>query len=66
MERLVALPTEVGDVIEIRRTPELGQEIPIATATVLEVTERRVLVSVGEIYQISDEPDNGDLVYVAQ
>lgn len=66
VERLVALPTEVGDVIEIRRTPQLGQEIPIAKATVLEVTERRVLVSVGEIYQISEEPDNGDLVYVAQ
>jgi chromosome segregation ATPase len=66
VERLVDLDVEVGDTVEIRRSLELGQEIPIASGTILEVTDRRVVTSIDEIYQLDKAPEAQDLVYVAQ
>lgn len=66
VERLVALEPGVGDEVEIRRTPELGQEVPVALGTILEVNERRVLVSIDQIYLADVEPVIADVVYVAQ
>jgi len=66
VERLVALEPDVGDEVEIRRTPELGQEVPVALGTILEVNERRVLVSIDQIYLADVEPAIADVVYVAQ
>ncbi|MFW5826283.1 MAG: hypothetical protein ACOCVO_01860 [bacterium] len=66
VERLVTIDAEVGDTAEIRRTPSLGQEVPIGTATILEIAERRVVVSVDEIYEIDTQPAARDLVYLAQ
>jgi chromosome segregation ATPase len=66
VERLVALESSVGDVVEIRRNRELGQQVPVGLGTILEVSERRVLVSVDEIYLIDVEPALADVVYVAQ
>ncbi|MFW6248068.1 MAG: hypothetical protein ACOC3H_03000 [bacterium] len=65
VERLVALEPEVGDGVEIRRAPTLGQEVPIALGTILEVTNRRVVVSVDEIYELAQSPATRDLVYIA-
>jgi chromosome segregation ATPase len=66
VERLVALEPLVGNVVEIRRTPELGQEVPVALGTVIEVTERRVVVSVDQIYQLDSQPEVADIVYLAE
>lgn len=66
VERLVALESEVGDRVEIRRTPELGQEVPVGLGTIIEVTDRRVVVSVDEIYQLDSEPELADVVYQAE
>ena len=66
VERLVALEASVGDVVEIRRTPQLGQEVPVALGTILEVTERRVVVSVDQIYQLDIPPNISDVVYLEQ
>jgi hypothetical protein len=65
VERLVALQPEVADTIEIRRAPTLGQEIPIASGTILEVTDRRVVVSIDEIYELDQPPATRDLAYIA-
>ncbi len=66
VERLVALAAEIGDTVEIRRAPTLGQEVAIATGTILEVTDQRVVVSVTEIYELDSSPATRDLVYLAQ
>ncbi|MFP4376147.1 MAG: hypothetical protein ACLFP4_03800 [Spirochaetales bacterium] len=66
VERLVRTPTEVGDRIEIRRTPELGQEVPIAAGVVLEVAQDRIVVSIDDIYELDRGPALRDIVYVAQ
>ena len=66
VERLVALAAELGDTIEVRRAPTLGQEVAIATGTILEVTDQRVVVSVSEIYELDTPPATRDLVYLAQ
>ena len=64
VERLVDLDVNVGDTVEMRRSPELGQEVPIAQGTVLQVTDRRVVVSIVELYRIDLPPSTQDLVYV--
>lgn len=66
VERLVTIDAEVGDAAEIRRAPSLGQEVPIGTATILEIAERRVVVSIDEVYDIDMQPAARDLVYIAQ
>ena len=66
VERLVTIDAEVGDAIEIRRAPSLGQEVPIGTATILEITDRRVVVSIDEVYEVDTQPAARDLVYLAQ
>ena len=66
VERLVTIDAEVGDAIEIRRAPSLGQEVPIGTATILEVTDRRVVASIDETYEVDTQPAARDLVYLAQ
>jgi chromosome segregation ATPase len=66
VERLVTTPTEVGTRVELRRTPSLGQEIPIAQGTVLEVSEDRILVGVEEIYDLEQPPRLRDVVYLEQ
>ncbi len=65
VERLVALSAEVGDTIEIRRAPTLGQEVQIASGTVLEVTDRRIVVNVTQVYQPDAPPSSRDLAYIA-
>ncbi len=65
VERLVALSAETGDTIEIRRAPTLGQEVPIASGTVFEVTDRRIVVSVNDVYQPDTPPSTRDLAYIA-
>jgi len=66
VERLVALEPSIGDNVEIRRTPQLGQEVPVALGVVLEVTDRRIVVSVDQIYQLDLPPNVSDVVYLAQ
>ncbi|MFW5689206.1 MAG: hypothetical protein ACOC1U_06525 [Spirochaetota bacterium] len=66
VERLVQLEAEVGDTVEVRRAPNLGQEVAIASGTILEVTDRRVVVSVDEIFELETPPATRDLVYIAQ
>ena len=66
VERLVTTPTEVGTAVELRRTPSLGQEIPIGQGRVLEVSEERVLVSVEEIFDLELPPRPRDVVYLEQ
>lgn len=65
VERLVALEPEVGERVEIRRTPTLGEEIAIGLGTILEVTDRRVVVSIDETYRLDAPPAVRDLVYIA-
>ena len=66
VERLVALEAEVGDSIQIRRAEGLGEEIPVANGTILEVTDRRVVTRIDEILELDQIPENRDLVYIAQ
>ena len=66
VERLVALDVQVGDQVEMRRSPQLGQETPIASGSVLEVTDRRVVVSIVETYDLNVLPTTQDLVYLGQ
>lgn len=64
VERLVALETEAGDQVQIRRSPGLGQEIALAGGTIAEVEDRRVLVRTGELLTADAVPAERDLVYV--
>lgn len=64
VERLVALEAQVGDQVQIRRSQGLGEETTIATGTITETDERRVLVRIDEVDAASATPTERDLVYV--